>query len=58
MTVVNACTRWMPRVTLTLVAAIAIISGACGENRPAPAIDEPPFEGLDRLVELSDLSII
>ena len=58
MTVANTCTRPKPLGTLLVLATVAFILGACGENRPAPAVDEPPFEGLDRLVELSDLSII
>ena len=57
MTVVNTCRRWMPLGTLILVVMTVIISGACSGDGSGSTM-EPPFQGLDRLVELSDLSII
>ena len=57
MTVVNTCRRWMPLGTLILVVMTVIISGACSGDGSGSTM-EPPFQGLDQLVELSDLSII
>ena len=58
MTVVNTCRRWVPLGTLILIVAVAIISGACNEDRPTSPMAAPPFPSLDQLVERSDLSII
>ena len=57
MTVVNTCRRWLPLGTLILVVMTVIISGACSGDGSGSTM-EPPFQGLDRLVELSELSII
>ena len=58
MTVLIARTRWIPLGTLILIVAVAIMAGACNGGRPGSTEAEPPFQGLDQLVELSDLSII
>ena len=57
-TVVSIWTRCTTLGTPLVLAAVAFIVVACGENRPAPTVAEPPFQGLDRLLELSDVSII
>ena len=58
MTVANTRARWGYLGTLLVLVTVAFIVVACDENRPDPTVAEPPFQGLDQLVELSDLSII
>ena len=58
MTVANTRSRWGYLGTLLVLVTVAFIVVACDENRPDPTVAEPPFQGLDQLVELSDLSII
>ena len=58
MTVANTRARWGYLGTLLVLVTVAFIVVACDENRPDPTVAEPPFHGLDQLVELSDLSII
>ena len=43
---------------MPVLVTVAFIVVACDENRPDPTVAEQPFQGLDQLVELSDLSII
>ena len=58
MTFLTVCTRWTPHWALIIVLAVAFMAGACNEDHPTSPMDEPPFQGLDQLVELSDLSIV